>query len=157
MSENINTITLNKDNKIAVALVDLVRNKEKLRYADYIRDNGVTLDTVPDHVQALANLANDIRKWEDGAERKAFCNKVRGGLKHHLAPKAEETAESEQVEAEQDQTDETATPAGDPNEVRFPTLTMTPRELEIVLSQLRAANGATLNDLADRIASAATV
>lgn len=89
MSENV-TLTLTRDDASATALIRHERSTSKIRYAAYVSDHAVTLETVPAHVQALATLAGEIRKWETAAERKAFCTKVRNGLKHHLAP-AEET------------------------------------------------------------------
>jgi hypothetical protein len=93
MSENTVTITLSKDDKTATALIRHERSTSKIRYAEYVSDHAVTLETVPAHVQGLANLAGSIRKWDSAAERKAFCTKVRNGLKHHLAPAASDDDE----------------------------------------------------------------
>lgn len=98
MSETI--VTLQKTDATATALIRHERSTSKIRYANYVAEHAVTLETVPMHVQALATLAGEIRKWETGAERKAFCTKVRNGLKHHLAPAVEETDETDGAEGE---------------------------------------------------------
>lgn len=90
MSET--TVTLTRDDKSATALIRHERSTSKIRYAAYVEDHAVTLETVPAHVQALADLAGSIRKWESAAERKAFCTKVRNGLKYQF-PAVEETSE----------------------------------------------------------------
>jgi hypothetical protein len=91
-----NALTLARGDKSAEALVRHERSTSKVRYAQYVSDHDVTVETLPAHVQALANLAGEIRKWESAAERKAFCTKIRNGLKFHLVPAVEESSAQEE-------------------------------------------------------------
>lgn len=97
MSENV--VTLTRDDKSATALIRHERSTSKIRYAEYVSDHDVTLETVPAHVQALADLAGSIRKWESAAERKAFCTKIRNGLKYQIAALVEDSEEDSEEEA----------------------------------------------------------
>lgn len=76
------------DVKTARALVKFERDRNTVVYAEYIAANAVTLETVSDHVKALAELAfpgfTPDSTDEEKAERKAFMNRVRNGLNHRL-------------------------------------------------------------------------
>lgn len=86
MTENTVTVTLNKDDKTAVTLHGAVRNTTPKAYDKYISEHGVTVETVGEHVKALADLSESIRPFAaDGRDsRKNFCNTVRNGLNTHL-------------------------------------------------------------------------
>lgn len=102
-STSTTTIT---DPTTAEALVTMVKNQmkqDKIRYSAYVRENGVTVDNVADHVKALREMAFPGIKADGRAEfgtperdAKRFADKVRLGLRTHIgdAPedrKADET------------------------------------------------------------------
>lgn len=107
-------LVLSADDATARDLIRHERSTAKIRYAKYITEHNVTLDDVPAHVQALANLAGDVKPWATPAERKAFCTKIRNGLKHHLTPavEPEEDSEEEADESTQDAPKNLLTRAG---------------------------------------------
>ena len=82
MSKSI-TIALSNS---ARAVVDHATRAERIVYSTFISDHGVTLDTVGEHVAALAELAIDMKRIaaDDKAEIKRFKNKIRNGLNTHL-------------------------------------------------------------------------
>ena len=119
------------DKKSAQALVKFERDRSKVVYSDYIANNGVTLDNVADHVQALAGLAFpkfDQKTADDDAkkERKAFCTRVRNGLNYRLG-KTSKRAESDAPEQEGREGADDAE-NGPENGEESPTVTLTPEE-----------------------------
>lgn len=77
------TITLSNS---AAAVVALETRGNKVVYSRYISDHGVTLDTVSDHVAALADLAisSKVLDGDDKVAVKGFKNRVRNGLNSNL-------------------------------------------------------------------------
>lgn len=70
----------------ARAVVTLETKGSRIVYSRYISDHGVTLDTVGEHVAALAELAVSLRAvdGDDKPAVKNFKNKVRNGLNSNL-------------------------------------------------------------------------
>lgn len=88
------TITLTDS---ARAVVVLNTRADKIVYSAYISEHGVTLDTVGEHVQALAALAVEMRAvdGDDKAAVKCFKNRVRNGLNRHLGKESAESKKSD--------------------------------------------------------------
>lgn len=88
------TITLTDS---ARAVVILNTKADRIVYSAYITEHGVTLDTVSEHVQALAALAVDMRAvdGEDKMAVKCFKNRVRNGLNRNLGKEAGESKKSD--------------------------------------------------------------
>lgn len=77
----------------ARAIVTFATNGERIVYSRYVADSGVTLDTVGEHVAALAALAVEMKATDsdgvtlladDKDALKRFKNKIRNGLNTHL-------------------------------------------------------------------------
>ena len=70
----------------AKAVVTLETRGAKIVYANYVTENGVTLDNVGDHVAALADLAVEMKALDadDKVDVKRFKNRVRNGLNYAL-------------------------------------------------------------------------
>lgn len=61
------------------------------RYADYIREAGVTVDTVAAHVAIFRDAYKVACPKADGAAVKAYATKVRNGLNYNLGKAATKT------------------------------------------------------------------
>lgn len=86
MSENQITLT---DNAVKIVKADVAAFKrDGKRYADYIAEMNVTLDTVADHVAMFRNAYKAANKNATGDEIKAYATKVRNGLNHNLGKKS---------------------------------------------------------------------
>jgi len=74
---------------------------DKRRYADYIREMNVTLDTVADHVAIFRDAYKAARgnKNVSGDEVKAYATKVRNGLNYNLGKTSEKAEGTELVTA----------------------------------------------------------
>lgn len=85
-----NEITLT-DTAAQIVKADVSAFKaDKVRYANYIAEMNVTLDTVADHVAVFRDAFKAARgnKNVDPALVKAYATKVRNGLNYHLGKKA---------------------------------------------------------------------
>lgn len=95
------------DSKSARALVKYERDRSKVVYSEYIAANAVTLDTVSEHVAALAEMAYpgvDPRTAPEDvkAERKGFMNRVRNGLNYRLGKAEADRAAREASTGQED-------------------------------------------------------
>lgn len=81
----------------AKAVVRFETDGDKIVYSNYIEAHGVTLDTVGEHVAALADLAVEMKRIDptDKAEIKRFKNKVRNGLNYRLGKVSEKSGTSD--------------------------------------------------------------
>lgn len=61
------------------------------RYADYIAEMGVTLETVSDHVAIFRSEFKRLNPKADGAQVKAYATKVRNGLNYNLGKSGSST------------------------------------------------------------------
>lgn len=87
MSKNTNTksVSINLEDS-AKAVVRLEGPVKKIVYSRYIADHGVTLETVPEHVQSLAALAIELDEVDpdDKVALKGLKTRFRNGLNSNL-------------------------------------------------------------------------
>ena len=133
------------DRKSAAALVRYERDRSRIVYAEYIAANDVTLETVSEHVKALAELAfpdftpdasDDVK-----AERKGFMNRVRNGLNHRLGKR---TPSQEATTASAGAVEETAEEASQTSDNGTVTVAVGETPAEAIHRAIQAAYAAGL-------------
>lgn len=73
------------------------RAEAKIDYGSYVKDMGVTNDTLPEHVKVFREAFKAAHNKATGSEIKAYATKVRNGLAYHLPEKATNLASTLRV------------------------------------------------------------